>query len=158
MGHAAARAGVLSASKQPEPFGSTTWALCSLANWKRLQLELESSNRRLQGCPAVPSWVTFEQVLPAQEILKPAAGTPSEHATLPRYCQGKEHVKRSATVSAGKYFDTLSKILICFSFSALGLEPVESKLAVLISDPAPFSRLFFFLNSGNLSFKHLKCL
>lgn len=45
----------------------------------------------------------------------------------------------SVLVSVGKYFDTLSKILICFSFLALGLKPVESKLAVLISDLAPFS-------------------
>lgn len=49
----------------------------------------------------------------------------------------------SVLVCAGKYFDTLSKILICFSSFALGLKPMESKSAVLIPDLAPFRHVFF---------------
>lgn len=51
----------------------------------------------------------------------------------------------SVLVSVGKFckcFDILSKILVCFSFLTLGLKPMESKLAVLISDLAPFSHFF----------------
>lgn len=65
-------------------------------------------------------------------------------------------MKIGVLVFTGKYFDILSKILICFSSLALGQRPRESKSPVLIFDLAPLRDVF--LNSRTLTFIHLKCM
>lgn len=62
----------------------------------------------------------------------------------------------SVLVFSGKYFDTLSKITICFSSFAFDLKPMESKSAALISDIVLFRHVFF--NSTTSSLVLLKFL
>lgn len=122
---------------------------------KRLQTQTQRSSLLCHQA-ALPRCMRLDQVFRIQDNLKQQQSLPSEHTTLLWCCQGKEYVKMSVLVFSGKYFDTLSKIVICFSSFAFDLKPMESKSAALISDIVLFGHVFF--NSMTSSLVLLKFL